>query len=317
MDKRTRVMAAMNGEPVDKVPVGFWFHYLGDRGIGEACIKGHVDYYRYADVDFMKIMSDGFMIDPGVKINTAADWGKVRPMGAHSPYIEGQVERCKRLTEELGQECCLFYTMFAPFTMVRGLTSNDLVMAHLKENPKAMMHALQMVGEDHAILIERILKETGFDGGYFSFQGGERDRFSLEEYAELIEPSDRIALDHAYTLGENHFIHLCGWEGVKNHLESWDNYPGKVVNWAIYIDGMTLPEGRERYKRTVLGGFDNRKTGLLYNGTEQEIKAETKRIIDDFGTTQGLMIGADCTIPSDISLDHVRWVVEATREYQK
>ena len=38
MDKRTRVLAAMNGEKVDHVPVGFWFHFGGDEAMGEACV---------------------------------------------------------------------------------------------------------------------------------------------------------------------------------------------------------------------------------------------------------------------------------------
>lgn len=46
MDKRTRVLAAMNGEKVDHVPVGFWFHFGGDEAMGEACVNAHLKYYR-------------------------------------------------------------------------------------------------------------------------------------------------------------------------------------------------------------------------------------------------------------------------------
>ena len=187
MDKRTRVLAALNGQPVDKVPVGFWFHFLGERSTGEPCVKGHLDYYRHAGVDFMKIMSDGFTVDPDFRIVTARDWDKIRPLGRHSAYVEGQVERCKRIAQELKGECCLFYNIFAPFTLIREMnqTSDDMVMAHLRENEAGVVSALRAVGEDQASLIERVMTEAGFDGGYFSFQGGEEDRFSLEEYARL------------------------------------------------------------------------------------------------------------------------------------
>ena len=49
--------------------------------------------------------------------------------------------------------------------------------------------------------------------------------------------------------------------------------------------------------------------------TKDEIKAYTKKLIDDFGTTKGLILGADCTIPADINPDHIRWVIEAAEEY--
>ena len=54
MDKRTRVLAAMNGEKVDHVPVGFWFHFGGDEAIGEACVNAHLKYYRETDLDFVR-----------------------------------------------------------------------------------------------------------------------------------------------------------------------------------------------------------------------------------------------------------------------
>ena len=78
--------------------------------------------------------------------------------------------------------------------------------------------------------------------------------------------------------------------------------------------GISLAEGREIFGgRTVLGGFENGKNGLLYTGDKVAIQAETKRIIAETGTT-GLVIGADCTIPSDIDEERIEWVREAAAE---
>ena len=38
MDKRTRVFAAMDKQPVDHVPVGFWYHFAGEQAVGEGCV---------------------------------------------------------------------------------------------------------------------------------------------------------------------------------------------------------------------------------------------------------------------------------------
>ena len=40
MDKRTRVFAAMDKQPVDHVPVGFWYHFAGEQAVGEGCVAG-------------------------------------------------------------------------------------------------------------------------------------------------------------------------------------------------------------------------------------------------------------------------------------
>ena len=37
MDKRTRVLNAMNKKEVDHVPVGFWFHFAGEEASGQGC----------------------------------------------------------------------------------------------------------------------------------------------------------------------------------------------------------------------------------------------------------------------------------------
>ena len=42
MNKRERVLAALNNLPVDRPPVGFWFHFQADQGVGEACVKAHL-----------------------------------------------------------------------------------------------------------------------------------------------------------------------------------------------------------------------------------------------------------------------------------
>lgn len=46
MDKRTRVLNAMNKKEVDHVPVGFWFHFGGEEAVGDACVQAHLKYYR-------------------------------------------------------------------------------------------------------------------------------------------------------------------------------------------------------------------------------------------------------------------------------
>ena len=64
MDKRTRVLNAFNNQPVDKIPCGFWFHFLGEQNKGQPCIDAHLNYYRSSDVDFAKIMCDGYFDYP-------------------------------------------------------------------------------------------------------------------------------------------------------------------------------------------------------------------------------------------------------------
>lgn len=40
----------------------------------------------------------------------------------------------------------------------------------------------------------------------------------------------------------------------------------------------------------MLGGFDNRKTGVLYSGSKQAIKDETKRLLEETGTVGVILV---------------------------
>lgn len=317
MDKRTRVLNAMDGKPVDRVPVGFWHHFTGEQAEGTAAVKAHLDFYKNSHIDMLKIMSDGISFAFPGPMKKASDWSCVRPNGVHSNFVEGSVERAKRIKEEVKEECCLFYNIFAPFSLVRFYAGDECVMAHLRENKQPLMDAMAAIAEDNAVLVRRLITEAGCDGVYLSVQGGEINRFSAEEYEEIVTPSDLPALISANEVSHYNIFHMCGYDGVRNHLEVWKKYPARVYNWARYIENITLSQGRAYLKPKadcILGGFDNRQGGLLYRGSREEIYAETRRLLDDAGTL-GTMLGADCTIPMDIPLEHLRFVVEAAKEY--
>ena len=320
MDKRTRVFNAMDKKPVDHVPVGFWYHFGGEQAYGEACVQAHVDYIRDTDLDVLKIMSDGYFAYPvPEEIKTAADWYKLTPIGPDHPYIKDQVERGKRLVEELGGEMPIFYNVFAPFSSLRSGAGDERVMRDLREDPFAVMHALDVVAEDNALLAELLIREAGCDGIYYPVQGGEYGRFTIEEYNKYIRPSDLYVLERANRFSDYNILHCCGWAGAKNQLELWQEYPAKCVNWAVYVEKMPLPEGRYFYgDRCCLGGFESlhhegqTHDGLLHHGTEEEIKAFTRETIETFGK-RGLILGADCTVNENIDHARLRWVVEAAR----
>ena len=108
MDKRTRVLNAMNKKEVDHVPVGFWFHFAGEEASGQGCINAHLKYYRETDLDFVKIMCDGYFPYPLPEIKTAEDWKSLKPLTSDHPFIREQVERAKAIVEDIGKERCVF-----------------------------------------------------------------------------------------------------------------------------------------------------------------------------------------------------------------
>lgn len=323
MDKRTRVLNAMNKKKVDHVPVGFWFHFAGDEAVGEGCIQAHLKYYRETDLDFVKIMCDGYFPYPLPKIEKAEDFKTLNPLPADHPFIREQVERAAAIVKEIGQERCVFYNVFAPFSSLRfgaeavGLSDDD-VMAYIKEDKNAVMQALDVIAQTNALLAELLITEAECDGVYYCVQGGEYGRFTPEEYKSVIRPSDLYVLEHANRFSDNNILHMCGWAGNRNQLAIWQDYPAKVVNWAVHVEGLSLEDGRYFVNgRTSLGGFETHwdehtQQGIIYTGTKEELQQYTKDLILNHGKT-GLMLGGDCTIDAKLDWERIRWVVEAAR----
>ncbi|WP_102412570.1 uroporphyrinogen decarboxylase family protein [Beduinella massiliensis] len=316
MNKRERVLAALNNLPVDRPPVGFWFHFQADQGVGEACVKAHLDYYNHIDVDMVKIMCDSYFDYPNPvakSVQSPQDWYNMQPLGPDSPFIREQVARAKAVKAGLKDDMVVIYNVFAPFSLIRFGTSNELVTRHLKEDPKAVQYALDVIAKDAALLSELLIREAGIDGIYYCVQGGEKDRMSVETYRELIGPSDRAVLEHANRFSENNVLHCCGWAGIPNHLEVWQDYPAKAINWACFIEDMDLTQGKAFFGgKCVLGGFDNRPCGVLFSGTREEVEATTRALVQAAGTT-GVILGADCTLPASIDKERIGWVVDAVR----
>ena len=273
--------------------------------------------------DFVKIMCDGYFPYPLPEIRKAEDWKSLKPLDADHPFIREQVERAKAVVEEIGAERCVFYNVFAPFSSLRfgaeaiGI-SDGQVMSFIREERNAVMYALDVIAQSNALLAELLITEAGCDGVYYCVQGGEYDRFTPGEYRSVITPSDLYVLEHANRFSDNNILHMCGWAGNRNQLAIWQDYPAKVVNWAVFVEGMSLEDGRYFVDgRTALGGFETHwdettQQGIIYTGSREELQAYTRNLILNHGKT-GLMLGGDCTIDARLDWERIRWVVEAAR----
>ena len=317
MNKRERVLNAMDGKPVDRVPVGFWFHFPEDMDLKKECVNAHIDFIHRCDTDFLKIMCDGYFDYPNPiipEIKKPEDWYQMQPMGKDHPFIREQVERAKEIVKKLDGECCTFYNVFCPMSYLRFGTSEELLMSHLRENPEAVMYAFDVIAQDAITLSTLLIQEGGCDGIYYCVQNAEEWRFTAEEYRKYVTPSDRKVLEAVNEVSQYNILHCCGWAGDKNRMEVWQDYPAKTVNWAVFVEGMSMKEGKTFFDgKCVLGGFDNRPQGVLYQGPKEEVQAFTRKLVEETGT-RGFIRAISESLPRDIDKDHFTWVVEEVKK---
>ena len=310
MTKKERVLAAMDNRPVDRVPMGFWYHFSSED-CGQKTVDDHLAFYRGSGNDFIKIMCDGFFNYPNPQIagfTAPSDWKQQKPMGPDSEWVRRQAARAKAVKEAVGDECCVFYNVFNPMSLFRFETSDERLMGDLKADPEAVCAAFRAIGEDVKSLVKALFEEAKLDGIYFCVQNAETFRFTEEEYKKYVMPYELEILEYANTFSNYNILHCCGWAGDKNRIEVWKDYPAKCINWAVYVENMKLSEGKKFFGgKCVLGGFANTKAGILYSGSEEAIRRETDRLIEEAGNL-GVIIGADCTMPADIDWNRFRIV---------
>ena len=108
-------------------------------------------------------------------------------------------------------------------------------------------------------------------------------------------------------------LHMC-----KDHLDltRYADYPCDAVNWGIYSDNISLEEGRKLFAgKTILGGLDDRD-GVLVHGTKEQIERRVAELMDEM-KGYPFILGADCTLPTDIPYDNIRAAIEATRKHAR
>ena len=319
LSKRQRILDAFNNKPVDRVPVGLWFHFLQEeefyQGLEkpeliEKSIAAHKKFIEDTDPDFVKIMSDGYFLYPSEvykDLKNAADLRKIKPLKKDHPWIQGQVRLAKTVVDFL-KDTSAFYNIFAPTTLLRFAISNDKFIEYFRQDPDAIAYALNVIAQDIAYLSESVIKEAGAEGIYLSVQNPENGEFAYDEYRKYITPSEKFVLARANEASQNNILHCCGYDGNKNNLNVWTDYDAKAINWAVTVENIDLAEGKKLFgDKAVIGGFDNRTGKLLHTGAKEDIEAFTEDIIEKAGKV-GIIIGADCTVPSNIVLERFQWI---------
>ena len=327
--KREWVLKAFKNETVDKVPVGFWYHFTTDEERSDGFnpeifnknIAGHKKFLADVNPDFVKIMSDGFFTYPNEQIREGITSIKelegITSIGENHPWIEKQIELAKKIRDDFPEDIASFYNIFAPATYLKwhlagkGGNGDTIIENFIKEDAELTKQVLDVIAFDIGVLTKRLIEEAGVDGIYLSVQNLQDSRLSHGEYDHVIKPSELHILHRAISAGGTNILHICGYEGATNDISYYTDYPADVINWAIELEGLSLAKGRQLFGgKTVLGGFNNTESGLLYKDSKEAIQARVRELLNETGH-QGVVIGADCTVPSDIASERIAWVKEA------
>ncbi|MDD3213170.1 MAG: uroporphyrinogen decarboxylase family protein [Eubacteriales bacterium] len=315
MNKKERVKAAIAMKPVDHVPACFTLHFPSEVARGDAAVKAHLDFYRQTDCDALKIMNEN-MVPPIGELNGPADWNKVPSYTRHSPFMQAQLELIGRILEGAGDNTYSLATIHGicasaihPLEARYGYVPvRKMMVDTFRADKRTVLDAFDRIADAMCDLAAASI-EAGCTGIYYAALGGEKHFYTDEEFAECMEPFDLRIMDAARAAGGDVFLHICK-ENL--NMERYRNYAAHcdVVNWGIYEAPLSMEAGRKLFpNKTIMGGLANR-SGVLVDGTEAELQAAVRKIITDFNGN-GLILGADCTLPTEIPYQRIATAVHA------
>jgi len=324
MSRRERLAAAVQGDPVDRVPYAFWRHFpTVDRspaGLAQASLRFHE---RYGS-DFLKltprggyaveawgcaesdeVRPDGHRPCARCAVRDGDDWKKIRALdpGSAAGWSE-QVEAIIRLgfDRRIG-DAPVLPTLFSPLSLARKLSGPRLD-ADLHERPDDVVGALEAITETLIRFADVALTE-GASGVFYSIQAASFQQHREEIYARFGEPYDRQVLESVTGHSILTVVHCHGSDLMFDRLA---RLPGHAWNWDDRATPPSLAEGAARVPGAVIGGLDQWK--VLRDGTPEEAVAQTREAIAQTQGT-GLIVGTGCVLAMNTPDANVAAVVRA------
>lgn len=315
MNKKERVLAAIAHQPVDHVPASFSLHFPKEDAIGDNAVKAHLDFYRRTDCDILKIMNEN-LVPPIGEMNGPEDWKKVPAYDRHSPFMVRQLDMIKRILDGVGEPAYSLATIHGicasaihPIESRYGYVPvREMMAAHLRQNKTVVLDAFHRIADAMSDLAAACI-EAGADGIYYAALGGEKHFYTDDEFAEAIAPFDRQIMSAAREAKGHVFLHICKENLEMQRYQSYGSWCD-VVNWGVYEAPYGLEAGRALFpKAAIMGGLANR-SGVLVDGTEAELVKAVRDVIGAFGA-KGFILGADCTLPTEIPYERIMAAVHA------
>ena len=283
----------------------------------EKNIIEHKNARKIFDPDVIKIMNDTLMMMPVDLsfIKEAADLRKIKSFSLDSKFVRKSVELTKRSLECFeGSDAPIYTTAFSPSYTLRWVMRDreEDLLQFIEEEPESLVLALKSIAKSLIEFNRILIEETGVEGFYYCVNN-QNNFFADSFFTTYVAPSEREVLEKANKLSDINILHICGYDGLSNDLKLFKDFEAPAFNWDVNAEGVSLAEGKKLFGgKAVIGGFEQDK--VIYTGTREEVEKATFDILDECGQV-GTIIGAGCTLPTDIEEIRLEWVRQASIKY--
>jgi uroporphyrinogen decarboxylase len=312
MTKRERVLAALSGAPVDRVPVAFWLHNFATENSAEGLAGETLRLAKTFDWDYLKPQSRaqcfaemwGLTYAPSghravqytvtrTPMAGAADLAALAPADPRTGALGEQLQALRMIRAAVGADTPIIWTVFSPLMVMPALVKGgrEQALALMRTAPAQMERALDSIAETLA-RYAALCVEAGADGLFYATNVATRELMSSAECRRFQRPYDLRVL-RAVAGAPFNLLHVCG-NGVL--FDEFTDYPATAFSWATVPGNPTLAEGHRKTGRAVVGGFPAKPD--IASFTPEALAGRARKAIAEMAG-QWLLLGPDCSINPD------------------
>lgn len=300
MTRTERVRAAVNGRPVDRLPLCFWHHFR-PAGSGLQMAEATLRFFdQEFDLDIAKIMPDLPYPFPRRSVHDPDDWGLIEPVAPDQGMFGQRLVAIRALRDALGADTPIVFTIYNPVAEIRHFAADaETFTRHFRDYPDVMHRALGVIAENLRRHIAAAIG-AGADGVYYALQGITKDGLGEVGYREFGRPYDFLALRGAED-GWLNISHIHGDHDIL--MDVAIDYPVQVISWSDRLTGLALREVRQRSEKCLMGGLH--EFGALAAGDERAVIAEAEDAIAQTGGHK-LILASGCSVRDETPHENLR-----------
>ena len=309
MTNRDRVMAALRGEAVDRVPLSFWMHHFVAENSVEGFVAESLRLARAFGWDYLKPQSRAqcFAEAWGLQYRAseeqavaytrthapcadAAGLRSLKPAEPAAGALGEQLRALRQIRAGVGPDTPIIWTVFSPLMVVPYLLPGGVeqALAIAREEPAALEAALGAIAHTLAGYT-RLALAAGADGLFYATNVARRDLLSAAECRRFQRPYDLQILAAAAAAPFN-VLHVCG-SGVL--FDEFVDYPVQAISWAQAEGNPSLADGRRRSGRAVMGGLPAKP--VIVTLTPDAVADRARAAVREMDG-RALLLGPDCSI---------------------
>jgi uroporphyrinogen decarboxylase len=309
MTNRDRVMAALRGEAVDRVPLSFWMHDFVAENSVEGFVAESLRLARTFGWDYLKPQSRAqcFAEAWGLQYQAsgeravaytrthapcadAAGLRGLKPAEPAAGALGEQLRALRQIRAGVGPDTPIIWTVFSPLMVVPYLLPGGVeqALAIAREDPAALEAGLAAIAHTLAGYT-RLALAAGADGLFYATNVARHDLLSAAECRRFQRPYDLQILAAAAVAPFN-VLHVCG-TGVL--FDEFIDYPVHAISWAQVEGNPSLADGRRRSGRAVMGGLPAKP--VIVTLTPDAVAARARAAVREMDG-RALLLGPDCSI---------------------